>query len=149
MGDMADDTLDTVIQQTVDGDEYDEVVLCPYCEKQAEQVTGDVVYPHRPDLKHLLFYRCEPCNAHVGCHEDSGIPYGHLATAELRKARHDAHFIFDKLWRWPESTMSRNAAYRWLASAMKIPKEDCHIAMFDVKQCNKTEELSRKKLAKI
>lgn len=141
MGDISE-----LYDYDIDEDEFEGMVLCPYCEKEAEQVTGDIIYPHRHDLKHLLFYRCEPCKAYVGCHKNSGKPLGTLANRELRDARSKAHMFFDKLWRFSWSRMSRSAAYRWLANAMKIPKEECHIGMFDLKQCKQAEELSHKKL---
>lgn len=44
-------------------------VKCDYCGKDAELVTGDVIYPHRSDLAPLKFWRCEDCEAYVGCHK--------------------------------------------------------------------------------
>lgn len=38
-------------------------VICDYCDKPAELVTGAEVYPHRPDLHHKKFWLCKPCDA--------------------------------------------------------------------------------------
>ena len=81
-------------------------VMCPYCGRHAVLVKGDVIYPHRPDLFEKNFWQCEPCGAYVGCHEanpkfgfDGTQPLGRLADAKLRKAKWDAHAVFDPLWR--------------------------------------------------
>ena len=42
-----------------------ESVICPYCQRAAELVRGDWVYPHRPDLYDKKFYACKPCAAFI------------------------------------------------------------------------------------
>jgi len=59
-------------------------IICNYCGNNAEMVSGDAIYPHRPDLYHRKFYRCQPCGAYVGCHEGTDKPLGRLANAELQ-----------------------------------------------------------------
>lgn len=72
---------------------------CPYCRQPAKLVTGAAMYPHRPDLIHKWFYRCFPCDAHVGCHPGTRNPLGRLANFELRTAKIAAHAAFDPIWR--------------------------------------------------
>ena len=109
---------------------------CPYCDNDAELVGDDVVYPHRPDLAHKKFWQCKPCGARVGCHKDTDEPLGRLANAELRQAKMKAHEAFDPLWkRELGGTMKRGKAYEWLAGQMNLTKDECHIGMFDVAQC--------------
>ncbi len=108
-------------------------VKCPYCEAKAELVHGDAIYPHRHDLRDLKFYRCEPCEAYVGCHKGTTNPLGRLADAELRKAKMAAHAVFDPIWR--SGRMKRTQAYQWLAAQLGIDPKDCHIGMFDVDTC--------------
>ena len=122
-------------------------VSCDYCGRAAELVTGDALYPGRDDLRHLQFWRCGPCRAHVGCHRkgaivriqggsvtsDGTMPLGRLANAELRLAKGRAHAAFDPLWK--DGEMSRHRAYRWLAKQIGIAPDDCHIGMFDLEQC--------------
>ena len=118
-------------------------VYCPYCRAEAPLVDGTVVYPHRPDLASLRFYRCTPCDAHVGCHKGTTTPLGRLANAELRKAKQRAHAAFDPLWKGGKRKLSRSAAYSWLAKAMQMMPADCHIGMMDVGQCQRVVEVCR------
>jgi hypothetical protein len=110
-------------------------VYCEYCEGQAELVSGEEIYPHRPDLKTKKFYRCVPCKAYVGCHPGTLTPLGRLANADLRKAKMQAHAAFDQFWK--SGQMTRSKAYGWLASWLGIPKYKCHIGMFDVEMCHR------------
>lgn len=127
-----------------DGD-YDQPVklLCPYCDKVVEPITGERLYPHRTDLWHKRFYRCDPCDAHVGCHAASWAPLGILANAELRRAKSKAHEALDPIWR--SGAMSRPDVYAWLASEMGIPLEKCHIGLFDLTECLRVIDLSLSK----
>lgn len=124
-------------------------ISCPYCSTPAELVTGDVLYPHRPDLASLKFWRCSPCGAHVGCHKrgavadgirsDGTLPLGRLANAELRRAKSQAHALFDEIWK--SRRMGRRQAYAWLAKKLGIPQAECHIGMFDVDRCREVVRL--------
>lgn len=110
-------------------------VICDYCNKPAQLVGGNKVYPHRQDLHYLKFWVCNPCEARVGCHKNSKnhAPLGRLANAELRAAKSEAHQSFDPIWK--EKHMKRNAAYIWLADTMKMDVRDCHIGMMNIGQC--------------
>ncbi|UHS64968.1 putative zinc-finger-containing domain protein [Shigella phage vB_SboS_Gloob] len=61
-------------------------VICDYCGLPAEFIGGDVLHPHRPDLRNLKFWVCTPCDARVGCHAhgDGRQPLGRMANAALR-----------------------------------------------------------------
>lgn len=120
-------------------------VNCDYCGNPAHLVKGAVIYPHRPDLKKLLFWLCEPCGAYVSCHMNSNaVPLGRLANAELRKAKNRAHANFDPLWK--SGHMNRKQAYKWLAEQLNIERNQCHIGMFDVDMCNRVIEVVSKYL---
>lgn len=119
-------------------------VVCPYCHRDAALVTGNEIYPHRPDLIDKLFWRCAPCGAYVGCHPRAGkngkggigdgrVPLGRLANAELRRAKQRAHAAFDPMWR--SGQVRRKAAYAWLAGELGLCAENCHIGMMDVDAC--------------
>lgn len=108
--------------------------VCPYC-----GVEG--VLRHLPNSNGRgMFRRWEcpmpGCDARVGVHRDSkrGAPLGTMARATRREARTFAHADFDPLWKGGHFP-SRNAAYAWLAEALGIPVERCHIAEFDEAQC--------------
>ena len=111
------------------------IVTCDYCGNPAELVGGLVIYPHRPDLSNLRFWRCEPCRAYVGTHKNSRThaPLGRLATAELRTLKMSVHARFDPLWK--SGQLSRSAAYAKLAAGIGIEQRKCHIGMFDEARC--------------
>jgi len=109
-------------------------VLCT-CGKPAELVSGKEVYPHRSDLFQLAFWRCVRCNSYCGCHKGTNNPLGTLANSELRDWRKKCHTNFDQIWK--QYGTSRSMAYEWMSTVMGISKSKCHIAMFDVKQCEK------------
>lgn len=55
-----------------------------------------------------------------------------------REARIAAHTAFDPLWQ--SGAFRRKAAYQLLAARLNISAADCHIGMFDEKQCQKVVE---------
>ena len=117
-------------------------ITCPYCEAAAQLVTGETVYPRRPDLYAKMFYICVPCGAHVGCHDGTTKPLGRLANGELRTAKMAAHAAFDPLWE--SQGMKRKAAYAWLAEQIGIDSKKCHIGWFDVAMCRRVVEVCDK-----
>lgn len=119
----------------------DTKVSCPYCSNEAELVGGDVIYPHRQDLRHRQFYLCRSCDAYVGTHAGTTKPLGRLANAELRQAKMAAHAAFDPTWR--NNGMKRKEAYGWLAKQLGIDRQDCHIGEFDVGMCQRVVEICR------
>lgn len=126
------------------------MVLCDYCSKPAKLVTGAKIYPHRPDLKHLKFWHCECCEAYVGTHGygPRNKPLGRLANKELRTLKRLAHKTFDPIWKGPQSRSSRSNAYYWLARKMNLPKQRCHIGMFNTEQCRQVINICRNYLSK-
>lgn len=117
---------------------------CPYCGSWAKLVGGDVIYPHRPDLKPKQFWQCSPCDAYVGCHApgngygDGTRPLGTLANAELRRARNSVHRLLDTAWMVSnDRRAARRRVYADLAAHLGIPVDDCHVACFDLGQCDR------------
>lgn len=117
---------------------------CQYCEQPAPLVSGDAIYPHRPDLAHKKFYQCAPCGAYVGCHDGTERALGRLANAELRAAKSKAHLVFDPLWKSGKQT--RSAAYKWLAQQLGIEPKKCHIGWMDLEMCQRVIEVSETKV---
>jgi len=117
-------------------------VICDYCGKEPQMVTGKRMYPHRPDLYSKFFYLCEPCEAYVGCHPGTNKALGRLANKELRGWKSAAHREFDPLWRNGE--MRRQEAYAWLSNELGIPGRDTHIGMFDVEMCKRVVNSCKK-----
>jgi hypothetical protein len=112
-------------------------VICPYCSNEAELIRGTELYPGRGYLAKRYFWRCDPCDAHVGTHENSErhAPLGRLANGELRAARVKLHLMFDRKWKQPN--MSRSRAYEWLADKLGLEKSHCHIGHFDLELCKR------------
>ena len=121
--------------------------VCPYCAADAELVTGADIYPHRPDLHRLRFWRCLPCDAYVGCHKpglghgDGTLPLGRLANAKLRAAKQAAHAAVDRYWL--RGRMRRSEVYATLAVHMGLPKSATHIGLFDEAQCAEVVAIGR------
>lgn len=107
--------------------------ICPYCNTPTLLRTGDVVYPHRPDLNSKLFWVCSPCDARVGCHPGKSEPLGSPANAALRSLRMQCHEKFDAFWK--SGKMSRSRAYRRLASDLKV--SEIHIGSSDESTCKR------------
>ena len=123
-------------------------VVCNYCGKPAELVPGRTAYPHRSDLHELWFWRCNPCDAQVGCHRggarvnvgggvqvesDGTLPLGRLANAPLRSARLRAHDLFEQLWR--NGGMTRAEAYGWMAAVLGVHPDSARFALLEADQC--------------
>jgi hypothetical protein len=85
---------------------------------QAFPVTGRHIYPHRPDLYHLNFWRCL-CDNYVGCHPNSSKPLGCIPSPEMRNARKHIHELLDPLWQ--DGSFSRSELYRLISE--RIGKE--------------------------
>jgi hypothetical protein len=113
---------------------YRAMPTCPYCLALARL---------EPVPPHGWRWRCERCDAHVGCHGVSTRPLGTLADAETRTARCRAHEAFDPLWRkymarhHTTKGEARRAAYAWLSRVLHLPPERTHIAMFDRATCDR------------
>lgn len=110
-------------------------IRCQYCGVETEFVTGEFIYPTRPDLRHLKFYKCPACHAYVGAHKKGNKPLGQVANAELRHMRVMTHYAFDPLYK--TKVMSRSSSYKWLANKLGIKDKECHIAQFSLEQCHK------------
>lgn len=116
-------------------------ITCPYCGKSAKKIEGVELYPFHQKLRTLTFWRCDPCEAHVGCHPNSSIPLGTLAKKPLRALRTQAHHHFDGLRESKE--WGRTFAYAWLATKMELPRDKCHIAWMDEGMCLRVIDICR------
>lgn len=79
-------------------------IFCSGCNTkvQARLTDGREIYPHRPDLASLPFWRCDTCRNYVGCHhktKNRTEPLGVIPTPELKSARQHIHRILDPLWK--------------------------------------------------
>jgi hypothetical protein len=115
--------------------------ICPYCGNRSVCIDSAEVYSR----SYGPIWICRPCHAWVGCHKGTKKPLGRLADAELREAKKAAHAAFDPLFK---DTGLRNEGYRWLAMRMGLGRDECHIGMFDVDQCNAVVALCREYAAR-
>jgi len=96
-------------------------IYCCQCghEVTARLTDGREVYPHRPDLSGLPFWRCDGCNNHVGCHwktKDRTRPLGNIATKALKNARQHIHRVLDTIWQ--QGRMPRGQLYARIAQEL-------------------------------
>ena len=92
---------------------------CGCCEKVNARLTNGLeIYPHREDLKDLLFYKCDKCKNYVGTHKGTENPLGCIPTKEIMKARHYIHKLIDPLWK--SKKIKRKELYRKIAECLNI-----------------------------
>lgn len=101
-------------------------IYCCGCETdvQARLTSGCEIYPSRPDLAALPFWKCDSCKNHVGCHHKlpSRVqPLGNIPTPALRRARSAIHAQLDPLWQG-QGHAARHAIYRRIANELGIPE---------------------------
>lgn len=108
-------------------------VVCGYCDRPAQRVGANKIYKNRPDLLGKWFWKCDPCDAYVGCHPGTDNPLGRLSDKRLRHAKQRVHRELDPLWKSGE--MRRKDAYAALAKALGIAQQNCHVGMFDYETC--------------
>ena len=120
------------------------IPICPSCSNEGRLVSGDQIYPHRPDLAHKKFYLCSDCDTFVGCHPGSIRPLGSMADKELRRIRSQTHDMFDRIWKDHNhpNHMSRYKAYQWLGT--KLGLSSVHIGESDRDRCMLIQKIVRK-----
>lgn len=96
-------------------------LYCCGCAKEVDAVLtdGKEIYPHRPDLYALPFWKCAGCNNFVGCHhktKDRTKPLGCIPTKEIKDARRKIHAVLDPLWE--SGKMSRKHIYARLTELL-------------------------------
>jgi hypothetical protein len=118
---------------------------CPYCQALAVLFKSSERFYNGRDWGPL--WVCEPCEAWVGCHPKTHMPLGRLANRELREEKMRAHAAFDPLWK--SGLLSRREAYRLLAKAACLARDECHIGMFDVDLCKRVTAWATRTLVKM
>ena len=102
--------------------------ICHYCGGKIIKTTTRALYPKGNEP----IYLCTTCNAYVGCYPD-GRPMGRVANTVLRLKRQEAHRVFVRFWR--ERGWSRSSAYRWLSQNLRLKKQEAHIGMMEMDEC--------------
>lgn len=99
------------------------LIYCCKCgDIECDLVNGVDIYPHRPDLSHLNFYKCPECGGYVGCHRGSTRPLGVIPTPDIKRARSYIHGLLDPMWRTRKYGKSRGWWYRNIAKELGIPE---------------------------
>lgn len=106
-----------------------EQVLCQYCNKPAQWVENKEIYGRNYGKSYMMYW-CKPCDAYVGCHNNTKIPKGTLANKELREWRKKAHAHIDPIWQSGE--LARGQVYSRLKNALG---REIHIGEADVETC--------------
>jgi glutaredoxin len=124
--------------------------ICPYCHRDSVYVDSKEVYSR----SFGMIYLCRPCKAWVGVHKGTDNALGRLANEELREAKKEAHFYFDKLWsakidQGHKKSFARSKAYEWLSKQMETSRTETHIGWFDVDECKKVVELCKPYVEKL
>ncbi len=117
-------------------------IYCCGCDGfvEARLTDGSEIYPHRPDLHSLPFWKCDGCGNNVGCHhktKDRTRPLGIIATKELKAARQHIHRILDPLWK--SKRIKRGALYAEIAS--RLGTHEYHTA--EIKSVEEAREVYR------
>lgn len=99
----------------------DGMIYCCGCgiKVDARLTDGREIYPHRPDLAKLPFWKCDACGNYVGCHyktKQRTRPLGNIPTKELREARQHIHKILDPIWM--NGGAGRNEIYDKISKAV-------------------------------
>lgn len=115
-------------------------VVCRYCGGKIVYTTTHQIYEKSDEP----IYLCTNCNAYVGCHKGTKLPYGKVANAALRMKRREVHIVFDTFWR--ARGWGRTNAYRWMAQQMDIPEREAHIGNFEMDQCEKLIALCHREM---
>ena len=108
---------------------------CPYCKKEAAWVENKEIYG-RNYGKSYMTYLCKDCDAYVGCHNNTRVPFGAMANKELREWRKKTHAVVDPLWK--SGRMTRKEVYKRL---QEVFGEVIHIGDTDIQTCKDILEL--------
>lgn len=110
------------------------MIKCSYCGNEPEWVENKEVYGKNYGRSYMIWL-CKPCNAYVGCHNNTRMPLGTLAKKPLRELRMRCHKLIDELWNDNES---RQKLYDGLSVAMGVT--DLHIGSSDENMCKQIIE---------
>jgi hypothetical protein len=96
-------------------------IWCCTCQKDvpARLTDGREIYPHRPDLAALPFWRCDDCKNYVGCHHktaDRTKPLGVIPSNAVKQLRMQIHATIDSLWKG--KLIGRRALYAKLSRSL-------------------------------
>ncbi len=108
-------------------------VICPECgAPMVLRTTKRFTYRNGQLRKFWGCSRWPECDGTHGAHPD-GRPLGFPADKATKRARMEAHQLFDAWWK--SGVMSRPQAYVRLQQLMGLSEEDAHISRFTKERC--------------
>jgi len=102
---------------------------CPYCDQQAEWVENKEVYG-RNYGKSYMIWLCRPCDAYVGCHNNTQQAFGSMADKATRDARMKAHAAVDPIWK--SGKAYKGTVYKLLSKKLGY---SVHMGNASTKEC--------------
>lgn len=115
---------------------------CDLCESQTELLHALEIYGRTLDGWEWFIACTNPdCRAFVETKVGTNVAAKSMATPRTRRARRDAHRVFDQLW-YPDKD-KRKLAYAWLRQVTGLNEKECHIAKFNFFQCQEVIRLVR------
>lgn len=104
-------------------------MFCPYCGREAVWCENKIIYGKNYGHSWMM-YLCEPCDAYVGCHNNTRRPLGIMANKELREWRKKAHKAIDPVWR--EYGAQRKEVY---AALNRMFGREVHVGESTIEEC--------------
>lgn len=104
-------------------------MICPYCNKEAKWCENKERYGKNYGKSYMCYF-CRDCDAYVGCHNNTRVPLGTMANAELRGWRIKVHDMIDPLWQ--SKKYRRGTVYARLKDAMG---KEIHVGESDIETC--------------
>lgn len=109
----------------------EEIVICPYCQEPARWCENKEVYGRNYGNSYMCYY-CRPCDAYVGCHNNTRKPLGMMANKELRNWRKKVHAYIDPYWK--DGTMTRGELYKCISWEFG---RVMHVGEANIEECKK------------
>lgn len=106
-------------------------VYCPYCGNEAKWVENRFIYGKNYGRSYMA-YLCKPCDAFVGCHNNTRKPLGTLANRELRNLRKKVHAYIDMFWK--TGRLQRKYVYARITKELGF---QYHTGESDIETCKK------------
>lgn len=102
---------------------------CPFCGNDAVWCENKAIYG-RNFGKSFMCWLCKPCDAYVGCHQNTKQPLGIMANKETRAWRIKVHAVIDPLWK--SGKMKRKEVY---AILNKMAGKYFHVGESSIEDC--------------
>ena len=116
---------------------------CDLCKQPTELATSLDIYGVQVGGWDVYIRCTNPhCRAFVETMPATELAAGRMSSPAVRRARVEAHKVFDPLWQPDKSKRTR--AYQWLQKKMGLTEAECHIRKFDERQCYRVIQLVKR-----